>query len=122
MRAILVIAILAACGGKPSAPSLEDYKKLDAEGRCKATMPRAVQCIDNLMLDQMKAAGIGSEDAKEMMQKLASKASTREDDEKVYQIECAGEKDPNKVPDAVYACWAIDSCKAFASCVRDKLK
>ncbi len=117
-----MIAILAACGGKPSPPSLEDYKKLDAEGRCKATTPRAVQCIDNLMLDEMKDVGIGSDDAKDMMQTVESKPSKPGDDEKVYEIMCAGEKDANRVPDAVYACWSVDNCKAFSKCVRDKLK
>jgi hypothetical protein len=122
-RNLFALVLVMSCGGnKPEPPDPEAYKKLDPTGRCEATMPRAVRCINHLMYEEAVAAGLPPADAKEIVEKAADKPSRPGDDEAVYKVQCLGDKDPNALPDAVLACWKIDGCKLFAKCVTEKRK
>jgi isopentenyldiphosphate isomerase len=118
-----VLALLVSCGrNTPEPPDPAAYQKLDAEGRIKATTPRAVLCINHLMYEDAVSAGLSREEAKEIMQRASDKPSRPEDDEVVYKTQCLGEPNANALPDAVLACWKIEDCKQFANCVTDKRK
>lgn len=120
-RNLLAFALAMSCSGnKVEPPDPAAYQKLDPEGRCKATMPRGIQCINHLMYEDAIAAGLPAEDAKAMLQKAADKPTRSDENEAVYKVQCLGDKDPNSLPDAVLACWKIDSCKQFAKCVSEK--
>jgi len=115
----LLLLALVACSGKAAPPSPEDYKKLDPKARCEAMTPRATKCISHLMVEELKSTGMTGSEAKDMMRQVDEKPSKPGDDDKAFEVMCLGEKDPNAVPDAVYACWKIESCSLFAKCVTE---
>jgi hypothetical protein len=111
MRVLVAVAVLVACGGKPSPPNPEEYKKLTEEQRCEATASRAESCVGYIMTAQLAAIAGDDELVKEIGHDL--KAPTDNDRAAYMQMCRAG----FGTADAVVACWKEESCKAFAACV-----
>jgi hypothetical protein len=120
MRSWLVLLMIAACDKLPSPPDPAEYAKMSAKQRCKATAPRAMRCVDELLVAQARSLAIGGgmdELAGEMEKKLDDNPTVSEDEAwKMHKVMCAGEKG-TAYPDAVVRCWQTESCKAFAACV-----
>ena len=105
------LIVLAACSAKlPDRPSAEQFKQLSAEQRCDATEPRGVRCVDALMEASMKALGMA-----DLGSALRDQPRAKGDEARaIYRVQCVGER---KLADAVFACWDVTGCRAFADCV-----
>lgn len=116
MRRIVFVLALVACGDKvPAQPSAAEWAKLDDDGKCRATFPRAANCLDELMAEQLRSFAGGSELGDEVEKKLKDSPATSDRDAvKIHKISCAGSK---TYADSVYACWKSEGCAALAKCV-----
>lgn len=115
-RSVLVLAVLAACG-KPSPPDPEQYRAMTEEQRCEAVAPRAAECIDDLMLADLRALGADKELSREVEVDLRSKRTGTAEAMDIARISCRGGK---HFADAVIACWAETSCDRFVRCIDQK--
>jgi|SRR6516162_11632333 hypothetical protein len=114
MRLVMLL-LLVACGNKvPDRPSAAEWAKLDGEGRCRATFPRAADCTDELMAEQLRSIGGGSELADEMLQKFKDQPTSDRDAVKIHKVSCLGDR---IYADALYECWNREGCAALAKCV-----
>lgn len=112
MRSVLAIAVLAACDKGP--PDPERYRAMTEEQKCEATEPRAKQCIDDLLVAQMRAVVDDEQAAGAIERDLRRPWSTDQHDAAdVHRTMCRGDRG---YADAVVACWGESSCEAFAKC------
>lgn len=108
MRWLAAIA-LAACSYKPPAPpSAESFEKMTADERCEATEPRAMPCVDALMMASVTALGVDGSALRD------APRATDDEARQIHKVQCLGNP---KYADAVFACWGRDGCHAFADCV-----
>jgi len=93
---------------------------MTADEKCAATAPRATLCIDELLIANLHAldpqVSGGSELAAEVTTDLRAKRSSDRQAAGMHRINCLGASDA-AYAEAVVACWTIEDCEPFASCV-----
>jgi hypothetical protein len=120
---LLALFVLAACDDKPTRPDETKFRAMSADDKCRATASRAIMCTDEIMVAELRS--ITPDDpalAEEIEKQVADDKpippkKERKQNIAMHKTSCAG--DPGYA-DAVFACWAIDDCKKFATCVMDK--
>ena len=120
-NALFAVLVLAACDKLPERPAEKEFEALGAGGKCKATAPRAMRCSDELMVAQLRALTMegGGELADVVEKDLKDNApllekNPQKDREAMHKLNCV---EGPRYAEAVYKCWPIEDCKAFADCV-----
>jgi len=110
----LLLAVVGCKTKTPEPPDPAAWAKLGADEKCRQAFPRAADCTNELMAEQVRSLGQGDELADEMLKKLKDEPTSERDAVKIHKVSCAGEP---TYADAVYKCWKTDGCAAFAKCV-----
>ena len=101
----------------PAAPDRARYKQMTPEQRCATVAPRAVECVDEVMIENLNSMVADPELSKRIEDRLrASPRATGDTAQRMHELDCLGWRDSDYA-DAVLACWETAGCKAFAACV-----
>lgn len=121
MRIALLTFTVAACSAKPTRPDEAKFRAMTADEKCRATASRAILCTNELIVAQVRSIpGLDGGDEltsaieEHMDDKPRLPKQERKDNIIIHKTSCVG--DPHYA-DAVFACWSVDDCKKFASCV-----
>ncbi len=118
-----VVLVLAACSDKPPArPDETTFHAMNDDEKCRATAGRAIMCMDEILVAQVRAMpGIDGDLAGAMESDLAADKRPPKQDRKeniqLHKTSCIAEPG---YADAVFACWSMNDCKQFATCVVEK--
>lgn len=121
MRSLSIVLVLAACSDKlPDPPSASDFAAMTEGQQCEATAPRAMRCIDELMVAATRQLISDSQESNELATQLEKDFAREQLDSRerraIHETNC------HSMPAAGYqkavvACWNEPDCKRFASCV-----
>jgi hypothetical protein len=122
LLALLAALNLGACDKLPERPAEATYKAADDYERCRLTAARAILCSDEIMVAQLRAIpGLdGSDGMAELVEtdladdKPKLPKQDRKERIELHKTTCQGD---GNYADAVFACWSIEDCKKFATCV-----
>jgi hypothetical protein len=126
MTRLSLIALLAfaACDDKPSRPDEAKFRAMSDDDKCRATASRAIMCTDALIvadvrsMTQLDGSGLGDAMEEAMADdKPILPKSERKQNIQIHKTSCIADE---SYADAVFACWSIDDCKKFATCVVEK--
>lgn len=121
---VAVVLVVAACDGDkpPPRPDEARFRAMSDGEKCRATVDRAIQCTDEIMVAQIRSLpGMDGDLAGAMESDLAADKRLPKQDRKqniqIHKTSCIAEPG---YADAVFACWSITGCKQFATCVVEK--
>jgi hypothetical protein len=120
-RLSIVLVLAAACSDKlPDPPSPSVFAAMSPTEQCAATAPRAMRCVDELMVATVRQLTDVSKESDELAAQLekdfASESLSSDEKLKIHHTSCEGEHDA-RYQKAIVACWSQPDCKAFARCV-----
>ena len=116
--AIAIVTTGVACkDGLPPPPDPQRYQTLNEDERCEATAPRAIRCIDHLLLAQFRQ--LSSELPEGLVQEVSSARTSTSEALVMHRTSCLADdpRSPAAYADAIVACWSVEDCVAFADCV-----
>lgn len=120
----VALVVVAACDSDKPPPRPEEarFRAMSDGEKCRATVDRAIQCTDEIMVAQIRSLpGMDGDLAGAMESDLAADKRLPKQDRKqniqIHKTSCIAEPG---YADAVFACWPITDCKQFATCVVEK--
>jgi len=117
MRSTVLASLLAACNKLPEPPSAADFAAMTDEQKCEATAPRATRCTDELLVAELRDISGDDAFAAEIGRDYATGPRPDADEaHTIHQLACRGDRD-GAYQKAVFACWDVTDCSAFARCV-----
>ena len=121
--AVLALS-LAGCDKLPDRPDEAKFRAMNDHEKCRTTASRAIMCTDELMVAQVRTLLIdGAGDMADAVERDMTKdkpllpKAERKQNIDVHRATCAAEIG---YAEGVFACWAIEDCKKFATCVVEK--
>ncbi len=117
--AIVLFVVTAACSSKPAAPpDPQAYRAMTDEQKCAAVAPRALPCVDELMITILHAVTGDRASDPEFARKIDDEIRANRSDgdlaKTMHQSNCNGDL---HYTDSVIACWSVEGCQPFAECV-----
>jgi hypothetical protein len=111
---LAIITTIVACKDNlPAPPDPQRYSTLNEDERCEAAAPRAILCVDHLLVAQFRqlSDGLPEELVKEV---TGGERTSTTDARLLHRTSCLGDE---RYADAVVTCWSVADCAAFADCV-----
>lgn len=117
MRWLSLLVLVAACKDKlPDPPSASAFAAMTAQQQCDATAPRAVRCIDELMLAAVREM-TGDAEAASIEKGWAEQPDLLPEQARYAHDGQCEQARHGRYMKAVVTCWNEPDCKRFASCV-----